>query len=308
LKQQAGYVARSLLGIPTKRSDENELYFGSKKGSLKVTVRGQWAGRCYEYATNESFDLLSLIQRSHGCGFLQAVEIAEDLIGNKRPDDPEPPRQQVSWVRDAEQKRVEALRIWDEAKPLLSSPLVEQYYVEHRKIPIRGLGKFDHVLRWSPSECAVVALVTDIETGAPQAIHRTFLSTIDGNKIGRKYLAPVGGGVIRLCHDVSITDRLCIGEGVETCLAGMVLGLVPMWATGSAGSLATFPVLNEIHELTILADMDEQFTGQNAAVTCGTTWTKAGKTVFVAHNSIGDANDVLIKRGDLSNDLYKTEV
>ena len=48
-------------------------------------------------------------------------------------------------------------------------------------------------------------------------------------------------------------------------------------------SLIPFPVLNEIDELAILADMDEHFTGQNAAVSCGTNWMKAGKPVFVAH-------------------------
>ena len=314
MKQRAKYIAPQLLGTPTRKSDDNVLYFGRNQGSFAVTIQGKWAGSCYDYDTNQSYDLIDVIQQRHGCSFLKAIEIAEDLIGSQKPDDdPQPPRQPVKWVKEAEEKRAEALRIWNEAGPLFSTPLVEQYYVEHRKVPIQSLRKFDHVLRWSPRECAIVALVTNIETGNPQAILRTFLSTIDGHNIGRKYLGPVDGGVIRVCADVA--DCLTIGEGIENVMAGMILGYRPGWACGSAGGLSNFPIIERIRHLTILVDRDKPNyrqhkggAGQKAVVTCAERWKAAGKRVTaIMPKTFGDdMNNILIKGRD-RNELREIE-
>jgi hypothetical protein len=78
----------------------------------------------------------------------------------------------------------------------------------------------------------MVALLRDIITDAPRAIQRTALSG-DGGKIGRRTLGPKAGAAIKLSADVEVADRLTIGEGLETTLAGMMLGYAPAWKAPS---------------------------------------------------------------------------
>ena len=72
----------------------------------------------------------------------------------------------------------------------------------------------------------MVALVRDIITNEPSAIHRTAL-TIDGRKLDRpKLLGPSAGGAIKLSSDY-VTNELTIAEGIETTLSAMILGFEP---------------------------------------------------------------------------------
>jgi hypothetical protein len=304
---------------------------------------GSRIGSWYDFATGEGGGLLELIAQHNGLSltgtdFWKVVELAEAMVGIKYIDPrlPQPPRQRVKFeksvpvappppaiepvatVQDVEddiiRKHLIAVRIWNDAKPLLSSPLVATYYRKHRKIPIHQLGPLDHVLRWAPEECAIVALVTDIHTGEPLGIHRTFLSTITGDlttprEDARKALGPIDSGVIRLSPDNHVSGDLVIGEGIETCLAAMTLGFVPTWATGSAGRLAKFPVMDGIRELTLLVDHDENGAGQVASIKCGRNWKLAGKSVSVIYpEDVGDVNDVLTKGGNYDEAVHQTEI
>src|SRR5207302_10520980 len=125
----------------------------------------------------------------------------------------------------------------------------------------------------------MVALFRDIRTNEPKAIHRTAL-TPDGQKIDRMSLGPKGGGAIKLVPDEDVTEGLAIAEGIETALAGMALNFRPMWALGTAGELARFPVLSGIECLTILVDNDASGTGQASALECSRRWTSMGREVF----------------------------
>jgi putative DNA primase/helicase len=92
-----------------------------------------------------------------------------------------------------------------------------------------------------------------------------------------------------------VADRLTIGEGLETTLAGMMLGYAPAWALGDAGELAAFPTLAGVDSITILVDHDVSGTGQQAALRCSTRWTGAGKEVFrlMPRKPGTDVNDLL---------------
>jgi putative DNA primase/helicase len=78
-------------------------------------------------------------------------------------------------------------------------------------------------------------------------------------------------GVIRLWPDEEVTLGLTVGEGIETCLVAARSGLVPVWATMSAGNLAAFPVLPGIEGLTVLVDHDRPNpkTGRRAGIDAG---------------------------------------
>jgi putative DNA primase/helicase len=83
---------------------------------------------------------------------------------------------------------------------------------------------------------AMIALFRDCLRDEPRAIQRTLL-TREGRKIWRAILGPVKGCAIKI--DRLDGDHLCIGEGLETVLAGRIFGCMPAWALGSAGAIAS---------------------------------------------------------------------
>ncbi len=145
------------------------------------------------------------------------------------------------------------------------------------------------VLRWNAAIGAMVALFHDIRTDEPRAVSRTFLDS-EGRKLGRKFLGPVGGGAIKLDSDEGVLGGLHIGEGVETSMSARQLGLRPAWALGSKGAIRSFPIVNGIEALTILAEPD----AAAEVEACAARWHAAGREVLI-NRAIGgkDLNDTL---------------
>src|SRR5262249_42588831 len=140
----------------------------------------------------------------------------------------------------------------------------------------------------------MVALFRDIRTNTPCAIQRTFLSQA-GHKLDRRMLGRAKDAAVKIDPDDSITEGLTIGEGVETCLAARQAGFSPIWALGSAGAIASFPLLSGVGTLTIIVDNDEGRTGQRAAEDTVWRWTTAGRQVVQVLPSCAgsDFNDVM---------------
>jgi putative DNA primase/helicase len=131
----------------------------------------------------------------------------------------------------------------------------------------------------------MVALVTDIRTGKPQAIHRTALD-LAGHKIkvdGEERLSkgPTKGGCIRLTLDENVETFLGIGEGIETALSLQSLpefGASPTWSCIHAKNIENFPVLSGIECLWIAVDHDDA--GIIASEKCAERWHAAGREVL----------------------------
>jgi putative DNA primase/helicase len=202
---------------------------------------------------------------------------------HRRPPEPRPEEGD-----DHEEKIASALALWSEGTDPRGT-LAERYLAS------RGLDLNDdiavEVLRWSPRLGAMVALFRNVETDAPQALSRTFLDQ-EGRKIDRKFLGPVAGAAIKLDADENVLGGLHIGEGIETCLAARQLGLRPVWALGSAGAIAAFPVLDGIEALTLLRERDDA--NARAADQVTFRWQAEGREVFDAWPNVGkDVNDSL---------------
>jgi hypothetical protein len=132
-----------------------------------------------------------------------------------------------------------------------------------------------------------------IATDRLVAVHRTFISD-DGEKIDRRMLGPVAGAAIKVDDDADVEHGLTIGEGFETCLAARSLGYRPVWAIGSAGAIAEFPVLPGVDALTILAETDVNGANARAIATCANRWAAARCEVLIASPRLaGDMNDAL---------------
>jgi putative DNA primase/helicase len=149
-------------------------------------------------------------------------------------------------------------KIWRES--CLPEGTIVEDYLRGRRLELPD----EPVIRFHP-ECpngkdrmpAMVALTSDAETGGPRGIRRTFLRPDGSGKVSKMMLGPAG--VIRLCEPV--TNGLGIAEGIKTALAvAQRVGWGPVWATGSAGGIAKFPVLPQT-TLNIFCDHDESSAG-----------------------------------------------
>jgi hypothetical protein len=308
LAHRASDLAVALLGSPNpKIKSKGELRYGSK-GSFSVTVVGSKAGVWCDNETGKGGDMLALIMRERGCKFPDALTYARDFCGvsatvtaerhHSEPDD--------AAVKAALKAKQMISDIWNSAIDA-GGTLVETYLAS------RGLalpdGVTHNVIRFHPAlyhegkrAPGMVLLFRDIVTDKPTAIHRTFLAR-DGTKLDRKMLGPVAGCAIKLSAHEDVSLRLHIGEGIETGLAGMMLGFAPMWVLGSAGAIASFPVLSGVECLTILTDNDKanavtgKTPGQNAAKECSKRWTDAGCEVRrIVPNMVGDDIADIVQR------------
>lgn len=196
-----------------------------------------------------------------------------------------------------------ALRIWREAREPAETPVA-------RYLARRGLDLVDNVhevLRFHPS-CpfagsrtpAMVALVRNVVTNQPQAIHRTALDheglkvEVDGKD--RLALGRFRDGAVKLTPDEEVTTCLGIGEGIETTLSLRRLpefGASPVWSVLNAGGITSFPVLNGIECLWIAVDDDPA--GRGASELCADRWRRAGREVFLVRSTTAgaDLNDIL---------------
>lgn len=187
-----------------------------------------------------------------------------------RPERPEP--------TNAE-RTAYALTFWEQAGPIEGTPA--EAYLRRRGVwgvlPSEASGD---ALRWHP-HCpfgkdqwsgAVVALVRDIRTNEPRAIHRTAIDP-HGQKRkalgdnGRMALGPIKGGAIKLTPDAEVELSVGIGEGLESTLSLRRLGgfdRLAVWSVLTAGGIRAFPALAGLESVWVATDHDESRTGQTA--------------------------------------------
>jgi putative DNA primase/helicase len=211
----------------------------------------------------------------------------------------------------ADRERIQrAMVLWKEAANPCGT-LVERY-LQHRRISLPKDVLAADALRFHPS-CpfrlddgstaripAMLALMRDIRTGEPRAIHRTALKEDGNGKVdlpglgnAKKMLGVAKNAVIKLTADDSVVDGLGIAEGIETALTLLCADWSPVWACGTAGAIEHFPVLPGIECLTIFADADRA--GMAAAEKCQEQWNAAGQEcrILAAPNAGSDWNDIV---------------
>src|SRR4051794_3604521 len=154
---------------------------------------------------------------------------------------------------DQETPTIDPVALWNACHDPTGSPV--EKYLERRGILEARRAVFGHALRYHPAfpfsdrhVACMVALVTDVQTAKPQAIHRTSLDA-DGNKItvdgkSRMALGPIANGCVRLTPDENVETCLGIAEGIETALSLQSLlefGTSPIWACLNANGVENFP-------------------------------------------------------------------
>ena len=218
------------------------------------------------------------------------------------------PAPAVATSEDDRERTERALSIWRET--VEAGELVETY-LAHRGVLEVARSAFGHALRFHP-RCpfgpgtrvpCLVALVRNVVTDAPQAIHRTAIGP-DGRSVeigGQKRMAlgPVRGGVVKLTPHKDVTVAITVGEGLESTLSIPIhvpdFGATPLWSLISAGGVAAFPVIGDVETLVIAVDNDSNGVGLKAAKTCSRRWTAAGREVLrvIPERTGADLNDLI---------------
>lgn len=189
-----------------------------------------------------------------------------------------------------------ALCLWNEARGSRGTVVTKYLASRGLTLPEDVAGdviRFHPALNFEGSLVgAMVALFRDVASNEPCGIHRTFLDDT-GRKLGRKMLGRARSAAIKLDADANVTLGLHLGEGLETCLAARLAGFRPVWALGSAGAIAAFPVLSGIEAITILGEVGDGGANLLASQACAARWIKAGREAFNVLPLIGgDLNDV----------------
>ena len=188
-----------------------------------------------------------------------------------------------------------ALRLWQEARDPRGT-MVEGY-LESRGLTLPddvadGVVRFHPALKYNGSILGgMVALFRDIKTNTPCGVQRTFLDQ-DGRKVDRWMLGRAKQAAIKIDADDNVTMGLTIGEGFETSLAARLAGVRPVWAAGSKGSIAKFPVLAGVEAITILGEVGDRGANHRASQECANRWIEAGQEAFIVTPLLGnDLND-----------------
>ena len=220
----------------------------------------------------------------------------------------DPARERAAEEKNAAetaQRTRRALDIWHETWSPYRTP-VERYLIEERALSLSP-ETVGASLRYHP-RCpfgsrrvpAMVALLRDIVTDKPVAIHRTALDR-DGRKVkidgvDRLTLGPSKGAAVKLTPQDAVGDSLGVGEGIESVLSLPHLpcvGVRSVWSLLSAGGVRAFPVIPGLRALWLAVDNDEA--GLTASASCKARYRRAGAlTHLVTPSRTGaDLNDVL---------------
>jgi phage/plasmid primase-like uncharacterized protein len=264
-------------------------------------------------------DVLDLVQHLDGCEFLDAVET---LSGHRPHGDAIAAREQArererinreEKAGEDARKTADAIRWWNEGATIWNTPA--QAYLGSRACAGMFPVDRDAVFRWHPA-CpfgtgqmpCLLALYRNVINDEPQGVHRTPLTVDgkraigpDGEKINRQTYGPKKNAAIKLWPVSTVTNRLVVGEGIETVLCAALhiphrgRALTPAWACMDAGNLGDLPVIGGVETLTILVDNDASGTGQRESAKCADRWQQAGRSVWLLKpkNLGSDFNDIL---------------
>ena len=167
-------IVTALLGRHNKQlSNDSEMRWGNK-GSFSLCTKGAKAGFWYSHEEKDGGDMVKLIMRELKCSFTEALEFAAPFVNGQRPLLRIGTKAEDEAEDEARTEK--ALKIWSQSRPLRGT--LAEHYLRSRGIEVPDEAR--EVLRFH-AECpfdgrtvpALVALVRDIVTDEPVAIHRT---------------------------------------------------------------------------------------------------------------------------------------
>jgi len=291
-------LAEFLVGeAPTSRTRTAIRFY--PRGGLAVTIAGRERGLwCSHGDGGVGGDALDLVKHIRRCATADALTWARDWLGHPEHHRAPERRPAAPAPRPVEPDSTDAARrLWMAAQPAAGTAAEAYLASRGLTLPPDAPIRFHRACRRGAETLpAMVSLMTDPTTAEPCGIHRTFLRPDGSGKADGQAKMMLGrAGIIRLVPDDEVTIGLGIAEGIETSLAIMQHAeWSPVWASGSAGAIAKFPVLSGIETLTIFPDLDDKGAGIAAARQCAERWQADGKSIAIAKPPHGrDWHDAL---------------
>jgi hypothetical protein len=314
----AGYISSALAGritalvldlLPTGRRDGREWRVGNVHGepgsSLAIRLSGQKAGLWYDFATGESGDALDLVRAALEVDIPAALAWSHHWLGleDRGVALPSHSVPDGSMPRPAEPERdLNRWRYsWQSARPIAGT--LAEAYLAGRKL--RFYDPAGRVLRFAAQRArkspegdfehhpALLCALRDARSGEQCGSINIYLKPDGSDRLrdtkGKTVTGHAGGSVVILSAFDEPTMGLVLCEGVETGIALFQDQMRPVWACGSASTLAKFPLLGGIEALTIAADGDAP--GRRAAAELASRWRVASREILTIAPPVGDWAD-----------------
>ncbi|MBB4151855.1 virulence-associated protein E [Sphingobium yanoikuyae] len=204
-------------------------------------------------------------------------------------------------------RRRQALRLWDEARPIIGTPA--EIYLRRRRIallpaalrfhPRTPLGQGEDV-DFRPAMIAALHDGGIHDEGRFIAIQRTFFDRNDARRARdlpdpRMTLGQPDHAAVMLAPATTV---LGLAEGVETALSAMILFAIPVWATLGSERLDQIAIPDRVNRLVLFPDND--IAGEIGAAHALDTYARYGRTIETEFPPAGfkDWNDVLQAGGE----------
>ena len=229
LIDSAERVVENLMGEPNIRlSSSTEWRYGNK-GSLSISIAGERRGLWHNFETGESGDLIKLIQKETGQGFLEVLKYAASIGGGSYLILPRSIQSKTQSAHKETSKTSEyAQKLVAESKAI-EGTIVERYLRE-----VRGINNIEGAdLRYHPQVFtskqevhqylpAMLSVGRDNE-GNVQCVQATYLNPETANKaelaVTKRTYASPSGALVHLQERGGVKDISYIAEGVETGLS-----------------------------------------------------------------------------------------
>jgi len=262
---------------------------------------------CAQCGHGDGFDLLCKL---NGWDFKTAANAVDDLLGNTTKEkllEVEQKEQKPFLPIDPDKRRSALNAVWADA----DQPQVAIDYLAGRGLDVekaKSMGLLGDIrgsgsLLDSDTRQRVPGMVAMIRNGSgrPIGIHRTLLPP-QGVRTKKMMppIEPIAGAGIRLGK---ITDKVVIGEGIETTLAACMLYNMPGLCAMFANNMERIQIPEHVRKVVICVDNDRSFTGQAASFALAkrlvTGPDKRGVTVVMPLNANDDMADYALRGGEL---------
>ncbi|CAN5423706.1 hypothetical protein BH10PSE19_BH10PSE19_16310 [soil metagenome] len=325
LNENSDVVLERLLGEPKERS-VSQLRYGSKKGSLVVTITGEKRGLWHDFQTGEGGNLLQLIARELGFNvkvksdFPKIIEHAIKLVGASEEalksydfttsKKPIIKASATPTLSAKQQKSVQHARRLARQSQSLAGTLAERYLREHRGI---NIDKWPSSFRFHPAirshinntvKPALLVVAKD-EQNKVQAVQAIFLDANTGNKANVEVQKQTWGlpsmGAMADIASIQKGGPVYLAEGPETALS--IRAAIPQAnvkvTLGKSNFKHLDPKTAGAHVVLCLDNDGDKPKGEKLIFEAADKLLEHGKHIWIAKpNEIGkDYNDLLKEQG-----------
>lgn len=244
LNKNAEQIATEFLGTPVERGG-SYLKFGSKQGSLSVTIKGEKQGWFNDFETNKGGrDMLKFVQLYGGMNRQESVQYAARWLGiipdskNNAASKINTPvhsekknsisgKQEQSFS-DYEKRRIKfANQLAHESLPIKGT-LAEKYLKEHRGIDTKSLSddlRFHPKIYSKQNQQSLPALLSLARNkdGRVQSVEAIFLDKNTGDKanvpLKKQTIGPKKGAAVKINQTKDKAAPTLVAEGIVTGLS-----------------------------------------------------------------------------------------